>query len=75
MKTAQQIHARLTEMEKIDLRRASPDRLHYLAHTIYQIEASRDVSIMEKVQQMCVQDFREFAATNTGRYIGKSWKF
>jgi hypothetical protein len=76
-KTPQQIFARLTEMEKIDIRRAGPDRITWHSHNGgIGSEAQGDREVIAEVQRLCIESFRNFDQNvNTGRYIGKGWKF
>lgn len=74
-RSAQQIYVRLTEMEKIDLRRASPDRLTFLARTIYKIESGENEKTMQEVQRLCGEEITRYDATELSNdRIPSLWK-
>lgn len=74
-RTPQQIFVRLTEMEKIGLRKASPDRLDHLARTTYLRESGESVEVMTEVQRLCNQTITTYDANFKGEFIPSLWKF
>lgn len=77
-KTPQALYGRLTQGEKIDLRRASPDRIDFLFHDHYRSEVET-VEDLAKVKVMCDEDMARYDAmvdlTATGGYIPSTWRF
>lgn len=75
-KTPQQIFVRLTEMEKIDLRGASPDRITWHANNGgLGTEAQGDREVIAEVQRMCLESFRSFPQVDKFGRVPSTWKF
>jgi hypothetical protein len=75
-KTPQQIFARLTEMEKIDFRGASPDRITWHANNGgLGTEAQGDREVLAEVQRLCMESFSSFPQVNAFGRIPSTWKF
>lgn len=78
-RSPESLFARLTEMEKIDLRRASADRIAFLAYTVYLRECGGSPSQLAMVRDLCVQQMKDYdasdiAVSNYGR-LPAIWKF
>lgn len=77
-KTPEALYGRLTQVEKIDLRRASPDRIDFLFHDHYRTEIET-VADLAKVKEMCDKDMADYdALTNLlahSGYIPSTWRF
>lgn len=63
MEQATAIHARLSEVEKMDIRRATPGRIEWLASISYQVDMpltpfDERVAVMEEVQSICLLEFQ-----------------
>lgn len=75
-KTPQQIFARLTEMEKIDLRRSSPDRITWHANNGgLANEAQGDREVIAEVQRLCNESFAAFPNVDKFGRVPSTWKF
>lgn len=77
MQTAQRVFNRLTEVEKINLRNASPDRIAYLADTSHRVDfptqpAEERAALLTEVAALCHLDASTKSA-HTG--FGLTWKF
>lgn len=78
MQQANKIFNRLTEVEKMTIRGASPDRLDYLGDTSHRSDmplATFDerCAVMKEVHALCAL---EFATKSQGRdFTGVTWKF
>lgn len=57
--TAKQLFARLEESEKIDLRRASQDRMQWMAHNTFRTESGQDVEVIIETAAMCNVEWDE----------------
>lgn len=78
MEKATRIFDRLTEIEKIAIRGASPDRLDYLADTTHRYDMPLEsfderCSTMKEVQALCLLESASKAG-DTG-FNGVTWKF
>lgn len=78
MQEATQIFNRLSEVEKIKIRAAGPDRLAHLADTSHSVDMplksfDERVETMQEVQALCMLEM----ATKSGRttFDGITWKF
>ena len=67
--------ARLSEVEKIELRRASPDRIHYLANTLYKTETGGNVEMLEEIQRRCCKTLEDYDNMSEVQFIPGLWKF
>ena len=68
-KTAEQLFGRLELTEKIDLMRASPDRLQWMAHNTFRTESGEDVEVVQAIAAMC---HAEWAQLQTRVWHNKS---
>lgn len=70
---------RLTEVEKIDLRRASADRLLWLWRNIYRHEPAHQGLTEEqgvvKMDELVAQAGESFLKNNSNPGFGMTWKF
>ena len=77
-KTPEALYGRLSQMEKIDLRRASPDRIDHLFHSHYknEVQTVEDLTI---TKQLCDKDMADYdAMPNLDKhsgYIPSTWRF
>jgi hypothetical protein len=75
-KTPQQIFVRLTEMEKIDLRRASPDRITWHSRNGgLGTESQGDREVLAEVQRLCLESFKSFPQVDASGRVPSTWKF
>lgn len=78
LRTPQALHARLSEMEKIDLRRASPDRIDYLFYSRYCHEVAA-VEDLAAVKLFCDKEMADYdALQNLDAHSGvipSTWRF
>ena len=51
--TAQALFDRLEEPEKIDIRKATEDRLQWMAHNKFRTESGQNVSVIQEVKRLC----------------------
>lgn len=71
LKSPELLLARLTEVEKISLRRASEDRLHWLFHNQYFAELKSEADL-QKVQA----DLNAtYAVKSQSNEFGRTWAF
>jgi hypothetical protein len=73
-RTPQQIFDRMTEMEKMGMRMATPGRLEYLSQTVYLRESGNSVECMKKVQALCIKELESFT-TMKSWWQTQTWKF
>ena len=78
METATRIFNRLTEIEKIAIRGAGPDRLDYLANVSHRVDMpimsfDERTAVMKEVQALCALESASKSG-DTG-FNGVTWKF
>lgn len=78
MQKAQAVFNRLREVEKIDLRSASQERLEFLAQTEYAydlplLELSERAAIMNEVKALCLLESAQKSAWKG--FDGVTWRF
>lgn len=77
METAIRLFNRLTEVEKMGIRGASPDRIAHLAYTAF----GSDLPLMSNAERLVIVTETkalcelEFAAGSAENGFGKTWKF
>lgn len=78
MEQATKIFNRMTELEKMDVRRATESRLSYLGDTNFRVDlpahsfADR-AAVMKEVQALCALEFSNKSQNTT--FSGITWKF
>ncbi len=78
MQQATKIFNRMTEIEKIEVRGATPGRLDHLADTDFRVDmplATFDerCAVLKEVHALCMLEFA--AKSNTTVFSGVTWKF
>lgn len=78
MELATKIFNRMTEVEKISVRGASPDRLDYLGDTSHRSDMpstsfDERCATMREVHALCMLEFA--SKTNSTTFSGVTWKF
>lgn len=68
------LFARLTAVEKIDLRRASPDRIVFMAHNTYRTETGGSVDMVQTLQDLCNKSLADYDKIEA-EFIPSTWKF
>lgn len=68
-KTAEQLIARLTEVEKSRIRDANPDRLEYLRHVTHRVDNVSEI-VMGIVQRALIKAYQDMSAELT---FGRTW--
>lgn len=79
-RTVEGLFVRLTEMERINLRRASPDRIRFLAYTTYLRETGGSPEQLTQVQELCMKKFDDYDAIDPfsvegAGFIPHTWQF
>lgn len=78
MQKATQVFSRLTEVEKINIRGAGPDRLDFLADTAHRSDLPNTTfqersEVLQEVHALCLLEFSTKGSSN--QFDGVTWKF
>jgi lipid II:glycine glycyltransferase (peptidoglycan interpeptide bridge formation enzyme) len=72
-KTADQLLARLREIERGAIRRATPDGLEQLRVDAFRVDGPVSVETMAEVKRRLDEDFANAGDYNQGQYIVHKW--